>query len=33
MQIRVHIVRDDVQLSKALNVTRQDEIMNADDLN
>jgi hypothetical protein len=33
MQIRVHIVRDDVQLSEALNVTRQDEIMNADDLN
>jgi hypothetical protein len=33
MQIRVHIVRDDVQLPKALNITRQDEIMNADDLN
>ena len=33
MQIRVHIIRDDVQLSKALDITRQDEIMNSDDLN
>jgi hypothetical protein len=33
MQIRVHIIRDDVQLSKALDITRQYEIMNSDDLN